>query len=189
MSVKGMDFGPFLLKIPVVMIGLCRQLRGRLGKWHRDLAMAPLMKYVMPMWHYVGEADLRFQPSEVLLYRSSSTFSLDEEVFPTCGKQLLTIEGMYFALAEIDIDRIFIVGDSSLMNHAQSLWKLLGNEDNPNILGVRYPNWDRIIDCPEEDQTITISYAKNDQIIENEKPVVIELDLRNCDAYCYPWQN
>ena len=62
MSVKGLDFGLFLLKIPARRIGLCRQLRGRLGKWNRDLAMAPLMQYVTPIRHYVGEADLRFQP-------------------------------------------------------------------------------------------------------------------------------
>jgi len=186
-SVQELDFQSYLKKIPAGKIGLCRQLRGRMGKWTRDLALAPSLQYVTPIRHYVGEADLRFQPTDELPFRSSSTFKWEEDLFPTCGAQLLTIEGMCFALAEIDIDRIFIVGDSSSMNHAQSLWKLLGNEDNPNVLGVRDPNWDRIIDCPEEDRTITISYARNDQLIENEKPVDIEEDLRNCYAYCYPW--
>jgi len=188
-SVKELDFQTYLRKIPAGKIGLCRQLRGRMGSWSRDMALAPFLQYVTPIRHYVGEADLRFEPSEELPFRSSSTFKWEEDLFPTCGAQLLTIEGMCFALAEIDIDRIFIVGDSSSMNHAQSLWKLLGNEDNPNVLGVRDPNWDRIIDCPEEDRTITISYARNDQLIENEKPVDIEEDLRNCYAYCYPWED
>jgi len=147
------------------------------------------MQYVSPIRHYVGEADLRFEPTEERPYREASTYKWTEDIFPTCEAQLLTIEGMCFALAEIDIDRIFIVGDSSSMNHAQSLWKLLGNEDNPNVLGVRDPNWDRIIDCPEEDRTITISYARNDQLIENNKPVDVEKDLRNCYAYCYPWED
>ena len=75
------------------------------------------------------------------------------------------------------------------MNHAQSLWKLLGNEDNPNVLGVRDPYWDQIIDCLNEDRTITISYARNDQLVENNKPVDIEKDVRNSYAYCYPWED
>ena len=188
MSVKELDFDPFLRKIPAGKIGLCRQLRGRLGRWTRDMALAPSMQYVTPIRHYVGEADLRFEPSDELPFRRSSTFRWEEEIFPTCGAQMMTIENLCFALAEIDIDRIFLVGDSSSMNHAQSLWKLLGNEDNPNVLGVRDPNWDRVIDCPEEDRTITISYARNDQLIENNKPVDIAQDLRNCYAYCYPWE-
>lgn len=188
-SVTELNFQHFLSKIPAGKIGLCRQLRGRMGYWTQDMALTPSLQYTTPIRHYVGEADLMFEPTDALPFRSSTTFKWEENIFPTCGAQLLTIEGVCFALAEIDIDRIFLVGDSSSMNHAQSLWKLLGNEDNPNVLGVRDPNWDRIIDCPEEDRTITISYARNDQLIENDKPVDIEADYRNCYAYCYPWED
>lgn len=187
MSVKGLNFNTFLQKIPAGKIGVCRQLRARLGSWTKDMAMAPFMQYITPIRHYVGEADLRFEPTEALPFRTASTFKWEEGMFPTCGPQLLNIEGLCFAMAEIDMDRIFLIGDSSSMNQAQSLWKLLGNEDNPNVLGVRDPNWDRVIDCVEEGRTITISYARNDQLIENEKPVDIADDLRNCYAYCYPW--
>jgi len=188
-SVIGIDFDSILRKIPAGKIGICRQLRARLGAWTKDMTLAPFMQYISPIRHYVGEADMRFESTEAMPFRAASTFKWEEDIFPTCGAQLLNIEGLCFALAEIDIDRIFLIGDSSSMNQAQSLWKLLGNEDNPNVLGVRDPNWDRVIDCPEEDRTITISYARNDQLIQNEKPVDIAKDLRNCYAYCYPWED
>jgi len=73
------------------------------------------------------------------------------------------------------------------MNQAQSLWKLLGNEDNPTESGTRDPNWDRYVVCPGEENDIRITYVRNDQLIENDKPCDVAKDLRNCYAYCYPW--
>jgi len=187
-SIADLDYSMFLRKIPPGKIGLCRHLRGRLGHWFQvDSEEAATQQYSSALRHYVGEADLRFAPTEKMPFRNPTTFAWKEEIFPTCGVRKLDLEGLCFAMAEIDMDRIFIIGDSFSMNQAQSLWKLLGNEDNPNRLGVRDPNWDRMIDCPNEDRTITISYARNDQLIETKEPCDIEKDLRNCYAYCYPW--
>ena len=187
MGVTDLDYDSFVNKIPPGKIGQCRQMRGQLGHWVQDMAMAPYMQYPTPIRHYVGEAAMRFQPTDDKPFRIPTTFVWGEDIFPTCEPQMFTKQGFCDAMAEIDMDRIFILGDSSAMNQAQSLWKLLGNEDNPNVLGVRDPNWDRIIECPDEDRSITISYARNDQLIENEEPVDIEKDQRNCYAYCYPW--
>lgn len=186
-SINGMDYERFLTKIPPGKIGLCRNLRGRRGHWEKNMNIAQDLQYPSPIRHYVGEADMKFVPTPEIPYRSSTTFKWVENLFPTCEPQVMTLEGLCFALAEIDMDRIFIVGDSLTMNQAQSLWKLLGNEDNPTELGVRDPNWDRELECPNEDRTVYISFARNDQLIENDKPVDVAKDQHNCFAYCYPW--
>jgi len=188
MNVADLDYVVFLNKIPPGKIGQCRHLRGRLGHWvQSDWSTVASYQYPTPIRHYVGEADIKFQPTTEMPFRLPTTFSWDELIFPTCEMQLLDIEGLCYAMADIDMDRIFIIGDSFGLNQAQSLWKLLGNEDNPNVLGVRDPNWDKVIDCPNVDRSITISYARNDQLIETDTPVDLENDVRNCYAFCYPW--
>lgn len=186
-SVTGMDYERFLTKIPPGKIGVCRDLRGRRGHWVKDNKLAPELQYASPIRHYVGEADMKFLKTAETPYRPSSTYTWVENLFPTCEPQVMTLEGLCFAMAELDMDRIFIIGDSLTMNQAQSLWKLLGNEDNPTELGVRDPNWDRELECPNEDRSIIISFARNDQLMENDDPVDVASDTHNCFAFCYPW--
>ena len=186
---EDMDFAVFLNKIPPGKIGQCRSLRGRLGSWDQDLDHASEFQYKTPIRHYVGEADLRFEPTPELPFRPSTTYRWKERTFPTCDLQIMTLDGLCTAMADTDMERIFILGDSLAMNMAQSLWKLLGHEDNPSEFGTRDPNWDREVDCgPDFDGfTFTISYGRNDQLLENDRPVDIGRGLRNCFAYCYPW--
>jgi len=187
--VDNMDYGSFLNKLPPHEEKDCRFLRGRMGKWKQDMFSALEFQYPSSIRHYVGEADLRFIPTAETPYRVATTYRWEEDLFSQCGLETINRDAMCQLMKDLGMSRIFIVGDSLGMNMAQSLWKLMGHEDNPTEFGVRNPNWDRAVQCDPDDEEdyFVLSFARSDQLIENNLPVDVEQGIKNCYAYCYPW--
>eukprot|EP00957_Ditylum_brightwellii_P195646 14907353-Ditylum_brightwellii.AAC.1 len=109
-------------------------------------------QYPSSIRHYVGEADLRFIPTAETPYRVATTYRWEEDLFSQCGLETINRDAMCQLMKDLGMSRIFIVGDSLGMNMAQSLWKLMGHEDNPTEFGVRNPNWDRAVQCDPDDE-------------------------------------
>ena len=164
---------------------VCVNLRGRLGEWTQDLEYAKQAQYVTPLKRF---RSFDFIPTPEMPYRLATTYKWVDAlcpVFVTEKNRLCT------ALHSLGLSRIYIVGDSLGMQMAQSLWKLLGNEDDPYTTKAERFQWTRKVECPNNPSGFEIVYTRNDLLNDNdEKDLHFRIgDKSNCGIaeFCLPW--
>lgn len=184
------EMKPFLFQPANANSKVCMQLRGRLGGWTQDLGYAETAQYVTPLQRFMNGVD--FEPTLEMPYRLATTYRWIDDL---CQVEVLQRGGLCGATKSLGITRIYFVGDSLGMQMAQSLWKLLGNEDEPyimkrNVTHHRY-QWNRTVDCPNQHH-FDIVYTRNDMLDDNDET---DLPQRagdkdyNCGSteFCMPW--
>ena len=188
---KNIDFIDEQETLMIGRNGNCRHVRGRFGQWTYDTSFAPHLQYKgRPLDHQFGRANIEFTPTEEHPFRAPTTFKWETSFFPGCHVNDLVIRASFcHVLKKMEIERVFMIGDSSVQSQAISLWKVLGNGDNPynqNDPNL-YPNFRREMEC--SGGNIEISYTRNDHLLENELPVSYNDGVRNCGTigFCYPW--
>ncbi|EED96470.1 predicted protein, partial [Thalassiosira pseudonana CCMP1335] len=77
---------------PVFVDGDCRHLRGRVGSWSKDMALAPSLQYDTDVDGYLGCADSSFLPTAQEPYRSPTTNRWYETLWATCPVDIVTQE-------------------------------------------------------------------------------------------------
>jgi hypothetical protein len=182
------DMIPYWMQPPSSQSKMCLRLRGRLGRWEQDMAYAKTAQYVTNLGRFQGG----FEPTVEMPYRLATTFRWVDDLCP-----VHTIQRNTFCetMQSLRLTRIYFVGDSLAMQMAQSLWKLLGNVDEPffaNETVSQYKfHWNRTIEC-SVNYLIEIVHTRNDMIDDND-----EMDLPsrttetdfNCakTEFCMPW--
>ena len=193
-----------LLNMPPTRPNDCKQIRGRLGHWERDMSYAKLAQYKSQLRHYSGQSEIHFRrQAKKGQYRPSTTYRWKDEFdhsqphsdkLPHCPFELVTLKGFCSLLERGDIRRVFFLGDSLMLQQAQSLWKLLDQEELPTVLHSLEPNFKHTISCPDSHKknrnafTFDFQFIRNDKLIESPLPVSIDSNTTNCGkSYCYPW--
>ena len=175
--------------------GDCRFFRGRVGQWNQDMAYAQHAQYRTPLSHYSGNAEKVFRRKVAkgeypnLQFRPSTTYRFDEARYQTCAVEQTTQEGVCAMLKSLGVRRIFILGDSLNLQLAQSMWMWLTNEkhgDSPTVKGSLDPNFKTTLQCLGYG-SYTLQFIRNDELLENDQPVSIDQNQKNCQTYCYPW--
>ena len=164
----------------------CADLRGRLGEWTQDLDYGKFAQYVTPLKRFQS---FNFTPTKEMPYRLATTYRWIDAL---CPIYLTEKDRLCSVLSSLSLTRIYIVGDSLGMQMAQSLWKLLGNEDDPYTTKVERFQWNRVVDCPSQPHGIEIVYTRNDLLNDNdEKDLHKRIGDRdfNCGfaEFCLPW--
>jgi len=204
----------FLHARPFSKPGECLHLRGKIGEWiEGSLEVADSAQYSSKLRHYSGQSDLLFKRAAKhgetggIMYRPSTTYewvdafssdvshsqlSNDQESF--CSFHQVTLDSFCSVLQAMDIRKILLLGDSLVLQQAQSLWKLLNQEDQPTTLHTLEPNFLHIITCPNHEESdgrlfhFKYQFIRNDLLVESTDPVSIDKDISNCGkSYCYPW--
>jgi len=179
------------LQTPPSKRDICPAVRGRIGSWVKDNDLAAFLQYKSPIDHIFGFADKRFIADANHPYREPTTYRWDEDdSLYSCPIVIQNHDTFCRTMSDLDISRVFFVGDFVGMNQAYSLWKLLGNDDSPKPITDREPSWTRTIECPNG--SIQIQYVRNDLMIENDKAVDLPKAITNCGdsfigLYCYKW--
>lgn len=165
------------------------------GSWTKKFAAK--LQYTTPIDHLFGFADQRYQPVRYKPYRAPTNYRWSEDKsLNSCPIKLVNLDSFCDTMADLNVGRLFFVGDFVGMNQAYSLWKLLGHSDSPKPIAEREPSWSRDILCPKKkgrgdgaSQTVQIQYTRNDLMQENEKPVDLPKKVANCSGYlyCYRW--
>jgi len=167
----------------------CPAVRGRHGTWIKDMEFAAKLQYSTPVDHIFGFADQRFLAEKKSPYRAPTTYRwVEDKSLESCPINLVNLESFCEIMADLNVGRLFFVGDYVGMNQAYSLWKLLGNEDSPKAIKDREPGWTRDVLCPHE-RIVQIQFTRNDVMQENERPVDLPKKVSNCNGYlyCYGW--
>ena len=179
------DMENFLAEQADPVSAVCVNLRGRLGEWTQDLEYAKHAQYATPLKRF---RSFDFTPTPEMPYRLATTYKWDDAlcpVFMTEKDRLCT------TLDSLGLSRIYIVGDSLGMQMAQSLWKLLGNEDDPYTTKAERFQWTRKVRCPNNRNSFEIVYTRNDLLNDNdEKDLHLRIGHRsNCGIaeFCLPW--
>jgi len=178
------------LQTPPTDRAVCPAVRGRHGTWTKDEKYAARLQYKVPIDHMFGFADQHYTPVKGEPYRAPTMYRwLEDKSLETCPIHLVTLDTFCATMADLNVGRLFFVGDFVGMNQAYSLWKLLGNLDSPKPMTEREPSWIREVVCPEDGKTIQIQYTRNDVMEENKKKVDLPLGITNCKGhlYCYRW--
>lgn len=118
----------FLLESQDPTSQACVEIRGRLGGWVQDFDYAKVVEHATPLERF---QNFDFTPTPEVPYRLATSYRWNDAL---CPVNTMTKEGLCSALETLGLTRIYIVGDSLGMQMAQSLWKLLGNEDDPYVL-------------------------------------------------------
>eukprot|EP00548_Thalassiothrix_antarctica_P006698 CAMPEP_0194136762 /NCGR_PEP_ID=MMETSP0152-20130528/6761_1 /TAXON_ID=1049557 /ORGANISM="Thalassiothrix antarctica, Strain L6-D1" /LENGTH=746 /DNA_ID=CAMNT_0038833555 /DNA_START=411 /DNA_END=2651 /DNA_ORIENTATION=+ len=185
----------FTQRIPEKKSGECRFFRGRVGKWSQDMVYAEHSQYRTPLHHYSGEADSFFRRKVQqglygdMKFRPPTTYRWDESRYESCGVSQITQQGVCNLMQSLLARRIFILGDSLNLQFAQSMWMWLTNSnfgDSPNERGKLNPNFKTKIQCFGYGE-YTLQFIRNDELIENDLPVSIDEESKNCNTYCFPW--
>lgn len=58
--------------------------------------------------------------------------------------------------------------------------------DTPTQKGQLDPNFSTKIQCPGYG-AYTLQFIRNDELLENDEPVSIDNEQKNCGTYCFPW--
>ena len=177
---------------PNVASGNCRYVRGKVGHWIEDMRYAEQAQYRTPLTHYSGNADKVFKKkvakgeTGAMQYRPATTYRWEETRYQNCQTSLLTKEGVCNVLSVLNARRIFVAGDSLSLQMAQSMWMWLAVEgSSPTPKGTLEPNFAYRIPCNGFE--FTLQFVRNDEFMENDKPVSIDNKQSNCDSFCYPW--
>jgi GDSL/SGNH-like Acyl-Esterase family found in Pmr5 and Cas1p len=173
----------------------CLSLRGRLGVWIPDLQFAQHAQYISPLKRFQG---FNFTPTSDMPFRLATIYRWVDAL---CPVYVMEREHFCRSLSALGLTHVYFVGDSLGMQMAQSLWKLLGNEDDPYRGRAERFQWKRSVDCsmfyddasspPSEFRGFDIVYTRND-ILNNHS-----LDPQNgrgtntmkCGiaGFCVPW--
>ena len=186
------ELQPFLVKQPSGSSKTCEALRGRLGKWEYNTEYGVVAQYFTPLERFQDFPD--FIPSIQVPFRPSTMYKWVDTM---CPVDLMTMEGFCGVMKELALTRIYLVGDSLQLQMAMSLWKLLGNSDDPVERPKGQPlrqwmsnNWARIVDC--NGYEIDFVFTRND-LIDNNTDMNYKVDkdgyVFNCGIadYCLPW--
>ena len=173
--------------------GNCRHVRGRFGKWTEDLSLAPSLQYRgQKLNNIYGFAANSFKATDMKRFRQPTTYKWISSFFPGCHVNDIIIRPSFCHVwKKMEIQRIFLIGDSSVHSQAMSLWKVLGNGIDPytNNDARNYPNFKQEMECPGGN--VEIVYIRNDNLIEpdDDIPVSYPEGIRNCGTigFCYPW--
>ena len=183
----------FLQSPPLPDSGICRFLRGKFGTWVQDFDYARQVAYSVPLLHHSGAAETIFQQRLAnnvtggLSFRPSATYRWQETSYRDhCTIQMVTKEKLCSVLSTMDIRRIFFLGDSLTLEQCLSLWMLLGpTEDIPL---ADQSSFSCNVSCPNhEGFSFLLQFIRNDELMENSKPVSMRDQVMNCKNYCYPW--
>jgi GDSL/SGNH-like Acyl-Esterase family found in Pmr5 and Cas1p len=175
--------------------GECRFFRGREGYWVQDMDYAVYAQYRTSLNHYSGNTEKTFRKrmergeNRGHKFLPSTTYRFAENRYQPCATSLITQEGICDALQSLNAHRIFIVGDSLNFQLAQSLWMWLTTEkdgDSPTAQGSMDSNFKYNLGCPDG-RTFVLQFVRNDELLENEDPVSIDQNIKNCENYCFPW--
>jgi len=150
---------------------------------------AEKLQYTTPVDHIFGFADQRFLAEKKSPYRAPTTYRwMEDKSLDTCPINLVNLDSFCEIMADLNVGRLFFVGDYVGMNQAYSLWKLLGNEDSPKPINDQEPGWNRDVVCPQE-RIIQIQFTRNDVMQQNDRPVDLPEKVSNCNGYlyCYRW--
>jgi len=202
----------FLKSPPLPASGDCMYVRGKIGTWIEDLQNAHSAQYSSNLRHYSGQSEIIFKRKASkgktggIKYRPSSTYrwvethsvDLSEPQVPRepdgCEVELITLDNLCTLLQAMDIRKIFLVGDSLMLQQAQSLWMLLEQEDQLTEPGSSNPNFTKLVICPNhaegnnEPFQFKYQFIRNDYLVESDNPVDIGKHIQNCgNSYCYPW--
>jgi GDSL/SGNH-like Acyl-Esterase family found in Pmr5 and Cas1p len=182
------DMIPYWMQPPSSHSKMCLRLRGRLGRWEQDMTYAKTAQYITNLGRFQGG----FEPTPAMPYRLATTYRWVDDL---CPVHTLQMNSFCDTMQSLHLTRIYFVGDSLAMQMAQSLWKLLGNVDEPffaNETVSQYKfHWNRTVEC-SADYVIEIVHTRNDMIDNND-----EMDLPsrtsesdfNCakTEFCMPW--
>ena len=164
---------------------MCRNLRGRVGRWVHDLEYAAKAQYNNLLQVYAGKAEQLFEPSVLHPYRKPTTYRYEDTQYPSCTPELFNVEGFCEVMGEMEMPRMMFVGDSLTFQFSQSVWKLLGNDNDPgrDDLGT----WTKQIACPVGSvyDEITFTFVRNDQLNDVTEGTTFGTPI--CFDYCYPW--
>jgi hypothetical protein len=173
----------------------CLSLRGRYGMWIPDLQFAQYAQYITPLKRFQR---FNFTPTPDMPYRLATIYRWVDAL---CPVYVIDREKLCRVLDSLGLTYIFIVGDSLGMQMAQSLWKLLGNEDDPYRSKAERFRWKRTVDCsmfyndamsnPSAYRGFDIVYTRNDILNNNSLDLHVGggSDSMNCGIaeYCVPW--
>jgi len=165
--------------------GTCRYLSGRKGEWIYDLEASKSFQYTLDLKHYFGEAQLLYNATKEKPFRPSTTYKWNEQNFPKCTLSYLSYDGICKVMWSLKIQRIMFVGDSLQFNMAQAFWKVIGQNDS--ILDNYRGKFTCFTPAKHQPYHVEMRFIRNDQLIENDKPVDPVKKIMNCNAYCLPW--
>eukprot|EP00978_Attheya_sp_CCMP212_P048575 scaffold544683_cov67-Attheya_sp.AAC.1 len=158
----------------------CLEVRGSSGKWIHDLSYATEAQYNSTLDEQAGDASRRFKPSSgTVPYLPASTYRW-QDTFESCQTALFTRDGICKVLHQLNITRVFFVGDSLSFMMVQSFWKLFGSHDDPGDQGA-YGGFERVLDCdcvPLASFSFKVVYTRNDHLTNESIP---------CADVCMDW--
>jgi len=169
-------------------LGFCRFLQGRHGAWNSvDSQLAKSFQYDLRSHHYFAKAQLHYKPSDQNPYRASTTYKWQEYSFLRCQLDYIKSHNICQLLQSLNLKRVLFVGDSLQYNMALSFMMLLKGTAPLEIpFSVKFScllDSGKSTSLPEYE----VSYIRNDELVENDKPVDINKKIKNCNDYCYPW--
>ena len=117
----------------------CRKIRGRFGKWELDDEVANKAQYSVAMKHLWGKADRKyrnliqsglvaydsFREATRYAWKDGQTLMMDDNG-PSCSIEMMTPTGMCALMREMNLGRIFVLGDSLSLSQSLSLHQLVG---------------------------------------------------------------
>lgn len=180
---------------PKERLNLCKKLRGRFGHWLEDMNHASKAQYITPLRQF---QEISFEPTDLHLFPPATTYRWEEGVFRSCQINLVERESLCHTLGDLNIKRIFFVGDSLSLQMAQSFWKLMSFENEPSPVkpDPRWKPWSRFdwtrdVECKSSAFTFYVSFIRNDFLNDNMNPVTFQKvgENSNCgkSEYCFPW--
>jgi len=108
-------------------------------------------------------------------YLPASTYRW-QDTFESCQTALFTRDGICKVLHQLNITRVFFVGDSLSFMMVQSFWKLFGLHDDP---GDQFAGFERVLDCdPLVNFSFKVVYTRNDHLTNEGIP---------CADICRDW--
>jgi hypothetical protein len=132
----------------------CRAIRGQNGSWVPSKGY----RYATPLLENAGKKD-RQQANHTTFFPETQ-WEWTDVSSQQCPFNLLTKGGMCYTMKQLQLDRIFFVGDSLSYMMVQSFWKLLGHSDDP---GDQFRGLTRTVDC-ESDYSFEMIYKRNDYL-------------------------
>jgi len=151
--------------------GECRSLRGRVGMWVQDMEYAATAQYKHPLNEsYSGITDAYFQEQVKegktdLKYRTPTTYRWSEILYRTCPITPISPPGVCQVLKDLDVRRIFLLGDSLSAQTSESMWMLLTEGKYAYPDGFRDHFFKTSISCTDFDYTL--QFVRNDTLAES----------------------
>ena len=128
-------------------------------------------QYRTPLSHYSGNSEKFFRQKVQegfwnMRYRPSTTYRWEELRYESCPITQITQDRFCDMLKSLGARRVFVLGDSSNLQLAQSMWMWLSRPnagDTPNKEGTLDPNFKATIRCGFGENTL--QYIRNDELL------------------------